>query len=148
MPVGSVNNVVVLRQEVLIVADASVGVGHGQVGGGVHHGQPAEKLVVWGGRVRPGDPVASAVVRVGHHQLAAMEVGAQDKRDGLHPADDRTRLRGNLPEEKSRMELGACNKWLSKCYGLTLKIPNIYKYFRYKCAMVLMCLLHVKHNDI
>lgn len=95
MPGPPVDDVAVLL-EVLVVADAAVGVGHGQVSGGVDGGQPAEESVVCRGGVLLRGPVAGAVVGVGDHQLSPVEVGAEHEGDLLHPVDDGARLWGHL----------------------------------------------------
>lgn len=95
VPAGAVDDVVVL-QEVLVVAGPSVRVGHDLVGAGVDRGQPAEEAVVGGGSVLVGGPVPGHVKWVGDHQLSAMQVGTQYKRDGLHPVYHCARFRGDL----------------------------------------------------
>lgn len=95
MPGSPVDNVVVLL-EVLVVADAAVGVGHRQVSGGVDGGQPAEEGVVCGGGVLLRGPVACAVVGVNDHQFPTVEVGAEHEGNLLHPVDDSARLWGDL----------------------------------------------------
>lgn len=87
VPCATVDDVAVLL-EVLVVAYTAVGVGHHQVGGGVDGGQPAEEGVVGGRRVLLRRPVPGAVEGVSDHQLTAVQVGAQHKRDVLHPADN------------------------------------------------------------
>ena len=98
MPGAAVNDVA-RALEVVHVAHAAVGVQHGQVGGGVDGRQPAEEAVVRAGRVLLGRPVLGAVVGVHHHQLPAVEAGAQHEGDVLHPADDRPRLWRHLGVE-------------------------------------------------
>lgn len=78
------------------MADAAVGVGHRQVSRGVDGGQPAEESVVRCGGVLLRGPVTGAVEGVRHHQLPAVEVGAEHERDILHPVDDGTSLWSNL----------------------------------------------------
>lgn len=95
VPGAPVDDVVVLL-EVLVVADAAVGVGHHQVSGGVDGGQPAEEGVVCRGGVLLRGPVAGAVVGVCDHQLSPVEVGAEHEGNLLHPVDDSARLRGDL----------------------------------------------------
>lgn len=95
---GSPIDDVVVHLKVVIVAYAAVRIGHGQVGGGVDSGQPAEETIVCGGGVLLGGPVLRAVERVGDHKLTPMEVGAQHKWNVLHPVDDSTCLRSNLEE--------------------------------------------------
>ena len=98
MPGAAVDDVVV-RLEVLVVADAAVGVGHHQVGGGVDGGQPAEEGVVRRGRVLLRGPVAGAVEGIRDHQLAAVEVRAEHEGNVLHPADDGASLWSNLTRD-------------------------------------------------
>ena len=99
--------------EVVHVAHAAVGVEHGEVGGGVDGGQPAEEGVVGAGRVLLGRPVLGAVVGVHHHQLPAVQVGAQHEGDVLHPADDRPRLRRHLVEDEVRVGVNVgVNVWV------------------------------------
>lgn len=69
------------------------------IGAGVRRGQPAEEALVGGGRVLARRPVPRHVVGVGDHQLAAVQVGAQHKRDVLHPVDDGAGLRRHLGDE-------------------------------------------------
>lgn len=57
------------------------------IGAGVSCGQPAEEAVIGSGRVLARRPVPRHVVRIGDHQLAAVEVRTQNKRDVLHPVD-------------------------------------------------------------
>lgn len=95
VPGSPVDDVVVLL-EILVVADAAVGVGHDQVRGGVDGGQPAEEGVVGRGRVLLRGPVAGAVVGVRDHQFPPVEVGAQHEGDLLHPVDDGARFWGDL----------------------------------------------------
>lgn len=102
MPGSAVDDVVVLL-EVLVVALAPLGVGHHQVGGGVDGGEPAEEGVVRRGRVLLRGPVPGAVEGVRHHQLAAVQVGAEHEGDVLHPADDGARLWGNLGESLRKL---------------------------------------------
>lgn len=95
MPGPPVDDVVVLL-EVFVVAEAAVGVGHHQVGGGVDGGQPAEESVVCRGGVLLRGPVAGAVVGVADYQFPPVEVGAEHEGNLLHPVDDCARLRGDL----------------------------------------------------
>jgi len=95
VPGAAVDDVVVCL-EVLVVADAAVGVGHHQVSGGVDGGQPAEESVVRRGRVLLGGPVPGAVVGVRDHQLSPVEVCTQHEGDLLHPVDDGSRHWCNL----------------------------------------------------
>lgn len=102
VPGSPVDDVVVLL-EILVVAKAAVGVGHHQVGGGVDGGQPAEESVVRRGRVLLRGPVPGAVVRVRHHQLPPVQVGAEHEGNLLHPVDDSSGLRGDLgPESRNQ----------------------------------------------
>lgn len=91
MPGPPIDDVVV-HLEVLVVAEASVGVGHHQVSGGVHGGQPAEEGVVGRGGVLLGGPAHGAVKGIRDHQLPPMKVSTEHEGNILHPADDRTRL--------------------------------------------------------
>ena len=95
VPRSAVDDVVVFL-EVLVVAQASLGVGHHQVGGGVDGGQPAEEGVIRRGRVLVRNPVPGAVVGIRDHQLSTVEVGAEHEGDVLHPADHGSGHRGNL----------------------------------------------------
>lgn len=87
---------VVVRLEVLVVADAPVRVGHHQVCGGVDGGQPAEESVVGRGGVFLRGPVTGAVEGIRDHQFPPVEVRAEHEGDVLHPADDGARLRCDL----------------------------------------------------
>lgn len=58
------------------------------IGAGVRCGQPAEEALIRSGRVLARRPVPGHVVRVGDHQLSAMQVSTQNKWDVLHPVDD------------------------------------------------------------
>lgn len=95
MPVSAVYDVV-LPNEILVVAWPSVWIGHDVVGAGVDGGEPAEEAVIRGGGVFAWSPVSRHVERVRHHQLTAMQVGAQYKGDRLHPVDHCTCLRRHL----------------------------------------------------
>lgn len=101
MPVSAVYDVVLLN-EVLVVAWPSVWIGHDVVGAGVDGGEPAEEAVIRSGGVFAWSPVSRHVERVRYHQLTAMQVGAQYKRDRLHPADHSTCLRGHLQPSVSK----------------------------------------------
>lgn len=78
------------------MADAAVGVGHHQVGGGVDGGQPAEESVVRSGGVFLGSPITRAVEGIRNHQLASVEVRTEHEGNILHPADDGSSLWCNL----------------------------------------------------
>lgn len=97
MPGSPVDDVVVLL-EILVVADAAVGVGHDQVSGGIDGGQPAEESVVCRGGVLLRGPVAGAVVGVCDHQFSPVEVGAEHEGNLLHPVDESARLWGDLKD--------------------------------------------------
>lgn len=99
MPGSAVDDVVV-RLEVLVVADAAVRVGQHQMGGGVDGGQPAEEGVVCSGGVFLGGPVPSTVERVRNDQLSAVEVGTEHEGNILHPADDGSCLWSNLSSKE------------------------------------------------
>lgn len=58
------------------------------IGAGVRCGQPAEEALIRSGCVLARGPVPGHVIRVGDHQLSAMEVSAKDKWDVVHPVDD------------------------------------------------------------
>lgn len=95
VPGPPVDDVVVLL-EILVVANAAVGVGHHQVSGGVDGGQPAEEAVVCRGGVLLWGPVTCAVVGVRDHQFPPVEVGAEHEGNLLHPVDDSSSLWGHL----------------------------------------------------
>lgn len=99
MPGSAIDDVVV-RLEVLVVADAAVRVGQYQMGGGVDGGQPAEEGIICSGGVFLGSPVPSTVKRVGNNQLSAVEVGTEHEGNILHPADDGSCLWGNLSRKR------------------------------------------------
>lgn len=69
------------------------------IGAGVRRGQPAEEALISCGRVLTRRPVPRHVVGVGDHQLSAVEVCAENKRDVLHPVDDGSGLGGHLQNE-------------------------------------------------
>lgn len=101
MPGSSIDDVVV-RLEVLVVADAAVGVGHHQVGGGIDSGQPAEESVVCRRGVLLRGPVAGAIVGIRNHQLSAVEVCTEHEGNVLHPVDDGSGLWCNLNRSGGR----------------------------------------------
>lgn len=69
------------------------------IGAGVDCGQPAEEALVRCGRVLTRRPVPRHVVGVGDHQLSAVEVCAENKRDVLHPVDNGSGLGRYLQNE-------------------------------------------------
>lgn len=69
------------------------------IGAGVRRGQPAEDALISRGRVLTRLPVPRHVVGVGDHQLSAVEVRAENKRDVLHPVDNGSGLGRHLQNE-------------------------------------------------
>lgn len=67
------------------------------IGAGIGDGQPTEEALVRGGRVLLRRPVAGHVKRIRDHQLSTVKVGAEHKRDFVHPADDGSGLGCHLP---------------------------------------------------
>lgn len=102
---GSTVDDVAVCLEVLVVAEAAVGVGHHQVSGGVDGGQPAEESVVCCGGVFLRGPVAGAVEGIRNHQFPAVEVRAEHEGNVLHPADDGAGLRCNLDSGGNRTQV-------------------------------------------
>ncbi len=99
MPRGAVDGAVLLGQ-VVGVADPVAGVGHEPVSGGVGEGQPAEHVIVGGGRgLAEHRHRARAVERERHHQLSALQVPTQNERDLLHPRHQSARLHRHLGSE-------------------------------------------------
>lgn len=75
---------------------------HGPVSASVDSAEPAKHGIIRGGCEFSGSPRGpSHVERVGHHELAPVEVGAQHKGDPLHPLDHRPSFRSHLGRGRS-----------------------------------------------
>lgn len=126
MPGSPVDDVVVLL-EILVVADAAVGVGHDQVSGGIDGGQPAEESVVCRGGVLLRGPVAGAVVGVCDHQFSPVEVGAEHEGNLLHPVDESARLWGDLKDGAMEPFIGY--RCLTKVFFFFYKFKTLFILF-------------------
>lgn len=85
MPGGSVNGAILLL-EILCVTRSPPRVCHQAVSGGIGIRKPAEDVVVWGRCVILGFPHRSYhIIGVRHHQLSALQVATQHKRNFFHP---------------------------------------------------------------
>lgn len=69
------------------------------IGACVNCGQPAEEALVRCGRVLTRRPIPGHVVGVGDHQLSAVEVCTENKRDVVHPVDNGSGLDRHLQNE-------------------------------------------------